>query len=156
MTTDVKTNGTSVVSLEMEATPEEIFAVLADGYAYDDWVVGAKQIRAVDADCPAKGSQFHHAIGVGPIDIKDSSKVIEVDAPNRLVLSVRFRPAGTAVVELTMERIDDTRTRVVMKETPKSGAARALALATAMMLLVRNEWSLRRLRRLVTQNRLHG
>jgi len=57
VTTDVKTNGTSVVSLEMEATPEEIFAVLADGHAYDDWVVGAKQIRAVDADWPAKGSQ---------------------------------------------------------------------------------------------------
>jgi len=154
MTTDVKTNGTSVVSLEMEATPEEIFAVLADGYAYDDWVVGAKQIRAVDADWPAKGSQFHHEIGVGPIDIKDSSKVIEIDPPHKLVLSVRFRPAGTAVVELTMEPAEEEgKTRVTMKETPTSGAARALALVTSMMLLVRNEWSLLRLRRLVAANR---
>jgi uncharacterized protein YndB with AHSA1/START domain len=103
VTTDVSTNGTSVVSLDMDATPEEIFAVLADGYAYADWVVGAKKIRAVDADWPTRGSQFHHEIGAGPIDIKDSSKVLEVDPPNRLVLSVRFRPAGTATVELTME-----------------------------------------------------
>ena len=153
MPTDVSTNGTTVVSLDMDATPDEVFAVLSDGYAYDDWVVGAKQIRAVDADWPARGSQFHHEIGVGPVDIKDSSKVLDVDAPNRLVLSVRFRPAGTAVVELTMEPIDGAKTRVVMKETPTSGAARALKLATGMMLLVRNEWSLLRLRRLVAANR---
>jgi uncharacterized protein YndB with AHSA1/START domain len=153
VTTDVSTSGSTVVSMEMDATPEEVFAVLADGYAYDDWVVGAKQIRAVDADWPARGSQFHHEIGVGPIDIKDSSKVLEVDAPHRLVLSVRFRPAGTAVVELTMEPIGDARTRVVMKETPTSGAARALKFATGMMLLVRNEWSLLRLRRLVAVHR---
>ena len=156
MPTDVSTNGTCVVSLDMEATPEEIFAVLADGYAYADWVVGAKKIRAVDADWPTRGSQFHHEIGAGPIDIKDSSKVLEVDPPNRLVLSVRFRPAGTATVELTMEPTDDRKTRVVMKETPKSGAARALALATSMMLLVRNEWSLLRLRRLVAARRTEG
>jgi hypothetical protein len=136
VTTDVSTNGSTVVSMEMDATPEEVFAVLADGYAYDDWVVGAKQIRAVDADWPARGSQFHHEIGVGPIDI-----------------SVRFRPAGTAVVDLTMEPIGDARTRVVMKETPTSGAARALKFATGMMLLVRNEWSLLRLRRLVAVHR---
>jgi uncharacterized protein YndB with AHSA1/START domain len=153
VTTDVSTNGTSVVSLDMDATPEEIFAVLADGYAYADWVVGAKKIRAVDADWPTRGSQFHHEIGAGPIDIKDSSKVLEVDPPNRLVLSVRFRPAGTATVELTMEPTDDGKTRVVMKETPKSGAARALALATSMMLLVRNNLSLLRLRRLVSARR---
>ena len=154
MPTDVSTNGATTVSLEMKATPEEIFAVLADGYAYDDWVVGAKMIRGVDDDWPAKGSKFHHEIGVGPIDIKDSSKVLEVDPPNKLVLSVRFRPAGTAVVEITLEPVDETTTKVTMKETPTSGAARALALATSMMLLVRNEWSLLRLRRLVTATRV--
>ena len=80
--------------------------------------------------------------------------MIEIDAPNKLVLSVRFRPAGTAVVELTMEPAEEEgKTRVTMKETPTSGAARALALATSMMLLVRNEWSLLRLRRLVAANR---
>jgi uncharacterized protein YndB with AHSA1/START domain len=151
---DVNTNGTTVVSLEMKATPEEIFAVLADGYAYDDWVVGAKQIRSVDDEWPAKDSRFHHTIGAGPIDIKDSTKVIEVEPPSKLVLSVRFRPAGTAVVELTMEPVDETTTKVTMKETPTSGAARAMALATSMMLLVRNEWSLLRLRRLVTAARV--
>ena len=153
MPTDVSVTGATVVSRDMEATPEEIFAVLADGWAYDDWVVGAKQIRAVDADWPERGAQFHHEIGVGPIDIKDSSKVLEVDPPHRLVLSVRFRPAGTAVVELSLEPLDNGRTRVVMKETPRSGAARALALATSMILVVRNELSLWRLRRLVTSRR---
>lgn len=154
MPTDVSANGTSLVSLEMRATPDEIFAVLSDGYAYDDWVVGAKQIRRVDDEWPAVGSMFHHELGVGPIDIEDSSKVIEVDPPRHLVLSVRFRPAGTAVVELTLEPLDETTTRVVMKETPTSGAARKLALATSVMLFVRNEWSLLRLRRLVDATRV--
>jgi uncharacterized protein YndB with AHSA1/START domain len=151
--TDVSLSGATVVTREMDATAEEIFAVLADGWAYDDWVVGAKRIRAVDPEWPARGSSFHHAIGAGPVDIKDSSKVIEVDPPHRLVLSVRFRPAGTAVVEMTMEQLDGGTTRVVMKETPKSGPVRALALATSMMLLVRNEVSLWRLRRLVVSRR---
>ena len=70
-----------------------------------------------------------------------------------MVLSVRFRPAGTAVVELTLEPLDSAKTRVVMKETPKSGPVRALALVTSMMLLFRNELSLWRLRRLVVSRR---
>ena len=153
MPTDVSLSGTTIVSREMHATPAEIFAVLADGWAYDDWVVGAKRIRRVDPDWPARGSQFHHAIGAGPVDIKDSSKVVDVEPPHRLVLSVRFRPAGTAVVELTMEPLDGGTTRVVMKETPKSGPVRALAFATSMFLLLRNELSLWRLRRLVLSRR---
>jgi uncharacterized protein YndB with AHSA1/START domain len=150
---DVSLSGATVVSLEMDATPEEIFAVLSDGYVYDEWVVGSKRIRAVDPDFPAPGSQFHHTIGAGPVDIKDSSKVLEADPPKRLVLSVRFRPAGTATVELTLEPRDNGKTRVVMKETPESGAVRALALVTSLMLLVRNELSLWRLRRLVVSRR---
>jgi uncharacterized protein YndB with AHSA1/START domain len=127
--------------------------VLADGYSYDDWVVGSKRIRAVDPDWPATGTRFHHTIGAGPVDIKDSSKVLEVDPPHRLVLSVRFRPAGTATVELTMEPLDNGATRVVMKEKPESGPVRVLALALSLMLLVRNELSLWRLRRLVVSRR---
>lgn len=153
MPTDVSLDGATVVSMEMEATPEEIFAVLADGYSYDDWVVGSKQIRAVDADWPAQGSRFHHTIGAGPVDIKDSSKVLEVDPPKRLVLSVRFRPAGTAIVDLKIEPLDNGKTRVVMMEKPESGPVRVLALAVSLLLLVRNELSLWRLRRLVASRR---
>ena len=148
---EIASDGHTVVSTEIDATAEEIFAVLADGYAYDDWVVGAKQIRHVDPDWPAVGSKFHHEIGVGPIDVRDSSKVLDADPPRRLLLEVRFRPAGVATVEMTMEPLDHGRTKVVMVETPECGPARSLALLTSMMLFVRNEWSLHRLKRLVTR-----
>jgi uncharacterized protein YndB with AHSA1/START domain len=148
---ELSKDGTTVVSLEMDGAPEDVFAVLADGDAYDDWVVGAKQIRCVDANWPAQGSRFHHEVGVGPASVKDSTTVLEVEPPHHIRLEVRFRPAGVAIVDLRMEPIGDGRTRVRMAETPTRGAARALAAVTSVMLLVRNEWSLRRLRRLVAQ-----
>ena len=42
----------------VSATPEEVFDVLDDAYAYPKWVVGTRRVRAVDPEWPAVGSQL--------------------------------------------------------------------------------------------------
>ena len=111
--------------VEIDVPPHAVYAVLLDPYAYADWVVGSKRVRAVDDDWPAPGSRFHHTVGAPGVDIKDSSKLVEVEADRRVVLEVRFRPVGIAVVSLDLEPLDGgRRTQVTMTEHPKSGPVR--------------------------------
>jgi hypothetical protein len=65
--------------------------VLLDAYAYPRWVVGAKRIRAVDPEWPAPGSRFHHALGAGPAELHDSSKLLAITAPRRIERRRRVR-----------------------------------------------------------------
>lgn len=52
----------AVVSKEIEASRADVFAILADGWLYASWVVGAAHIRAVDEGWPDVGSRIHHNI----------------------------------------------------------------------------------------------
>ena len=38
------------------ATVDQVWAVIADGWTYPCWVVGASRMRAVSADWPAAGA----------------------------------------------------------------------------------------------------
>jgi uncharacterized protein YndB with AHSA1/START domain len=135
-------------SIHTDATPEQVFDVLDDGRAYADWVVGARRIRGVERTWPASGSQFHHAIGTAAVELQDSSEVVAHDRPHRLVLRVRFRPAGEATVDI--EVVPDGAGSVVhLTETPARGLfARLPRLLTDPPVHLRNDLSLRRLRRL--------
>lgn len=42
------------VTRRTSATPAQVFAVLADGWSFSNWVVEASRIRAVDDACPAR------------------------------------------------------------------------------------------------------
>jgi uncharacterized protein YndB with AHSA1/START domain len=44
-------------SRPIEATTEQVWAVLSDGWLYAGWVVGASRIREVDPRWPAVGCQ---------------------------------------------------------------------------------------------------
>jgi uncharacterized protein YndB with AHSA1/START domain len=133
--------------IRIPASPEDVFAVLDDACAYPRWVVGTRRIRAVDHDWPAEGSAFHHAIGTPGAELHDLSRVVHRDAPHQLVLEVKFRPTGTARVELAVDPAGGG-CEVVMFEQPTSGpAARVPAFLREPLLGLRNAWSLQRLRR---------
>src|SRR4029079_17386931 len=85
-------------SINVHADADAVFDVLDNAYAYPRWCVGTRRIRAVDPDWPAVGSRFHHAVGSAAGELHDSSKVLERDRPNRIVLEVRLRPACVAQV----------------------------------------------------------
>ncbi|GAA1853105.1 SRPBCC family protein [Asanoa iriomotensis] len=100
-------------SLVIDAPPERVFAVLADGWSYASWVVGASHIRAVDADWPAVGARLHHQVGPWPLHIKDQSIVYAVVPDRFLELHARAWPLGEARVVLELEPIDEA-TRVTL------------------------------------------
>lgn len=134
----------------VSATPEEVFAVLADPSYYPRWVVGAKEIRGVEGRWPEPGSTFHHSIGLGPLTLADSTESVEVEPPLRLVLEARGRPLGRARVELTLRPVDGG-TEVTMDERASSPPlARLLNPVLDPFVHARNTESLRRLRNLVT------
>ena len=112
--------------ITVTASPEAVFEVLDDADAYPRWVVGARRLRRVDADWPHEGSEFHHAIGVAGAELHDSTEVLEHEPLHRIVLEVRFRPTGTARVELTVDATDDG-TVVTMEETPGLGSGELAA-----------------------------
>ena len=108
-------------------------------------------MRRIDADWPTAGSEFHHAVGLPGAELHDSTEVVEHVPFHRIVLEVRFRPTGTARVELTVEETDDG-SIVTMEEHPDSGpVSRLPGCVTDPLLHVRNAWSLQRLRHEIEQ-----
>jgi hypothetical protein len=105
----------------MDATPEAVFAVLADAGSYGEWVVGSKEIRDAEGHWPDPGATFHHTQGKGPVVVKDTTSVIESQKPAHLVLEVRARPFIVSVVELSIEPLGTGRCRVTMYEHPTGG-----------------------------------
>ncbi|WP_067813327.1 SRPBCC family protein [Nocardia inohanensis] len=139
------------VRAEIPRSPEEVFAVLADGWSYAHWVVGASHMRAVDADWPRVGSKIHHSVGLWPLTVEDSTVVLACDPPHKLELHARLWPFGQAWIGLELTPTTAHTTEVRMVETVDQGPARLLpGLLETAMLKPRNKESLSRLSDLVT------
>jgi uncharacterized protein YndB with AHSA1/START domain len=135
-------------TIVIRTDPNAVFDVLTDAHTYDYWVVGCKDIRAVEPAWPAPGSAFHHKVGVGPITIRDETRVVAIERPRLLVLEAHAWPAGTAKVTLELEPVDEG-TRLTLGEVPIKGPAAKLhnpALDAAAH--ARNAVSIRRIERL--------
>lgn len=134
--------------VHIDASPEEVFAVLADPDRYPEWVVGAAGIRGQDGEFPAVGSRLHHEVGTWPLNLNDHTEVVEVDPPKRLVLKAKARPLGTARIELELQASAGG-TELRMEERPGDRLTSLLAgnpvADTALRL--RNAEALARLKR---------
>src|SRR3954453_17132443 len=87
----------------MKATPQQVWDVLADGWLYPLWVVGASRMREVDADWPQVGAKLHHSVGTWPLLIDDNTEVVAMVPGLSLTLHARARPTGVAEVVLRLE-----------------------------------------------------
>lgn len=123
------------VNRHTDASPAEVWAVIADGWSYANWVVGASRIRAVSSDWPAEGARIHHSVGAWPAVLDDETVVLHCE-PGRLVrLRAKTNPLGAAFVELELTP-EGSGTRIEMREDAESGpislvpqVARQLAIA---------------------------
>ena len=142
----------AVNEIDIPAPPADVWDVLLDPYAYVQWVVGGRSIRGVDPGWPEPGTRFHHTAGMWPFVVADSTRMVELRRPDRLVLEARARPVGVARVVLSLAPADDRGTHVVFVEEPISGP---LCLVPRVLLdrvtKLRNAAALRRLRTLVGQ-----
>ncbi|MPZ94902.1 MAG: SRPBCC family protein [Propionibacteriales bacterium] len=104
----------------IEASPDKVWEVLADGWLYPLWVVGATRMRAVDDTWPAVGSKLRHSAGVWPLVIDDNTEVLEVEPGRSLRLRARGWPMGEAEVLITLAP-EGSRTRVDIVEDAVRG-----------------------------------
>lgn len=112
-------------TMVIQASPEEIFAVLAEPDTYPDWLVGAQHIREVDPAWPGVGSRFHHRIGFGPVSLPGSTSVRSFDEPTQLELGAGMGLLGEATVHIVVEAVPEG-TRVTIQEEPRRGVVRLL------------------------------
>lgn len=135
----------SRVERNVKTTPERVWDVLADGWLYPLWVVGASRIREVDDSWPEVGSRIHHSVGAWPALLDDSTSVTACQPGRRLELRARAWPAGEADVAIQLTQ-SGAGTRVVIEEDVASGPARLVpAPVRALGLGWRNVETLRRL-----------
>lgn len=136
----------ATVERDVQAPAADVWGVLANGWLYATWVVGASRIRGVDEGWPGQGARIHHSFGVWPLVIDDTTQVQESYPLSRLKLRSRGWPLGEADVVLTLTD-EGSSTRVVLEETPKDGPGALLARNPVAdhAIAIRNKEALRRL-----------
>lgn len=75
----------------VRAHPEAVWDVLADPFAYSEWVLGTKNIEAGDPAWPAAGSTFRYVAGIGPFRFASITVVRDVERPLRLEMEADAR-----------------------------------------------------------------
>lgn len=129
----------------LHTTPDRVWDVLADGWLYPLWVVGASRMREVDDHWPASGSRLYHSVGTWPLLLDDTTEV-EESVPGRLLqLQARGWPAGTARVRIILEA-EGAGTLVTLQEDAHRGPGRLVPRPLRQPPLAwRNTETLRRL-----------
>ncbi|HEU4338340.1 MAG TPA: SRPBCC family protein [Nocardioides sp.] len=110
----------STTTRPVSASPEQVWEVLADGWLYPLFVVGASRMRDVDESWPAVGARLHHSVGTWPLLLDDTTEVLEVEEGQRILLLARGWPAGQAHVDISLQPSGDT-TVVTITEDATAG-----------------------------------
>lgn len=129
----------------MNCSPDDVFRVLADGWLYPGWVVGASRMRDVDEAWPQPGAELHHSVGVWPALLDDTTVVEEWSPPNRMVMRARGWPIGEARVTLRVRSYDGGSMVRIDEEPVKGPATLVPTVITTPMLRWRNSETLHRL-----------
>lgn len=140
-------DGNARVTRQVHAPAAVVWSVLADGWMYAAWVVGASRIRGVDQGWPNPGSRVHHSFGVWPAVIDDDTEVLATDPGRELLLKARGWPAGEAHVRIRVAAGNTPDNSAVSITEDVTGGPGRLITRPARQLLItpRNTEALRRL-----------
>lgn len=131
--------------------PEQVWDVLADGWAYAEWVAGTRAIRSVDPGWPEVGSSIHYTLGRGLFTLEDRTTVRIVRPRRELQMEAHAGRLGTARLSIDILPWGDGSV-VIFDEHPLSGRGarwhNALVEAGVRM---RNRRMLRRFAEIVEQ-----
>ena len=111
-------------------------------------MVGSRHIRDADSGWPRQGTKFHHAVGFGPLTVKDHTQVLESRPPRMLKLKAKSRPLGQAHVTLDIEPAGRGSHVTMIEDAGDPLTAFVFNPLTHLLVRGRNEESLRRLKRL--------
>jgi hypothetical protein len=118
---DLDLSDAVTVHRDVDAPAQAVWDVLAEGWLYATWVVGASRIRDVDLVWPAKGARIHHSFGVWPAVVDDTTEVLHSVEPTTMTLRARGWPAGEAEVVILVEERGATSCRVSIAEDAVRG-----------------------------------
>lgn len=136
----------STVTQLFKSPAADVWKVIADGWLYSGWVVGASRIRAVDDQWPQVASTLHHSVGAWPLLLNDSTSVTAVEPGRRLELLARGWPMGEAKVLIALEDLGDGECRVSIAEDAIRGPGKVVPKALRdPVISVRNRETLKRL-----------
>ena len=142
--------GVVTVTREFNAPAQAVWDVLADGWFYATWVVGASRVRGVDEGWPAEGTRIHHSFGVWPAVINDTTHVLRSTEPTELHLKAKGWPAGEAKVVITITADSAGSCTVAMAEDAVTGPGTLMPRPLRQLAIgPRNVEALRRLAFLV-------
>ena len=110
----------ALLNVLVKRSPEQVWDFLSQGKRYADWVVGTREIRAVDDNWPAIGSELHFSFGIGPLTLDDRTTVRNADPSRMLELEVHAGRIGTARLLFEIRPWGDHAV-VVLDEHPLSG-----------------------------------
>lgn len=135
-----------IATIETSVAPARVWEILADGWRYAAWVVGASRIRAVDPAWPQTDTRIHHSVGLWPLLLDDHTEVRKVVPERQLVLRARAWLFGKAEIAISLEPDHDGGTRITMAEHVVEGPyALVPDRVQEEMVLPRNQECLRRL-----------
>ena len=119
------------------APAHAVWKVLADGWTYPAWVVGASRMRAVGADWPAVGAQLHHSLGAWPLLIDDVTRVLVSDPERELRLRGKGWPAGEVEIHLLLRPAEHGGCEIVMREDVVAGPSKLIPKPLRVLMMKR-------------------
>ena len=114
----------STTTRTVHGTPEAVFDVLADGWSYSQWVVGASRVRDVTTRVAAPWeARIHHSVGAWPLLMRRHDDGAALESGRTCSrLTVRAWPSGEGVVRITCPRERGEGTEVTMEEDATKAA----------------------------------
>ncbi|MEU1694543.1 SRPBCC family protein [Streptomyces hirsutus] len=106
----------------IERSVDEVWAVLADGTRYADWVVGTSESRPAEGVWPQVGSSITYTIRLGRWSVAGSTVVRRCEAPAVLELEADSGRLGTARIALEVRPWGEN-ALVTIDEHPLRGPA---------------------------------
>ncbi|WP_260867669.1 SRPBCC family protein [Streptomyces sp. SAJ15] len=101
-------------------SPEQVWAVLADGSRYGDWVIGPSQSSQVDEEWPRLGSRIEYVVALGPWTLTGETIVRHCEPMRELELEAVSGWLGTARIAMEI-RAWGEETLVILDEHPLRG-----------------------------------
>lgn len=132
------------VESRTEASPEQVWRLLADPYSWADWVAGTSAIRAADTHWPASGARLYHRFGPRPLAVHGHTTVVDVEPARRIGLLASALPYAVVRIEITVDG-SPGRTRVGLCEELVGGLGVRLPRVSRAIQRARNRRSLDRL-----------
>ncbi|MFH9862068.1 SRPBCC family protein [Streptomyces sp. NPDC017202] len=109
----------------IKTSPRRVWAVLADGDRYADWVVGTAESTPVRGRWPQVGAEIGYEVRIGPVRLNNRTVVRRCEEGTALELEARAGALGTARIALELRPWGE-HCLVIVDEHPLQGVGGAL------------------------------